>query len=139
MTLDTGGACRSLLVLVMSGRVVLGSWMLVAGSTKPIIRELHFGRMWVVAIAATDSLAEHLALYVRTVNINLIHDLTIRMIRFRSQQLIGIVIVQPLPRAKVFVNDTTARMAGSAGLNLGSTIFPFQACQTIAMMTIPKQ
>ena len=63
MTLDTGGACRSCLVLVMSGRIVLGNWMLVAGSTKPIIRELHLGRMWVVAIAATDPLAEHLALY----------------------------------------------------------------------------
>ena len=103
---------------MVTWRVVLASRMLMTGCAEPIIRKLDFGCMGIMTITATDALIEHLALQIRTVHVDFIHDLPIIVVGFRTQQFIRVKIIKLLAGTKVRMHDTAPRMAGSTGLDL---------------------
>ena len=78
----------------MSHRVVLCRIMLMTRRTQSIVIELQLVRMRIVAVGATNAIVVHLALQKRTVNVNFVEDLAVRIISRRRQQLGRIVIVE---------------------------------------------
>jgi hypothetical protein len=113
--------------------------MLVAGSAQSIIGEFKLRGMRVVTIAAANALTEHLALHVRTINVDLIHDLTVIMIGLRSQKFICIIIIEIVTRPKVSVHDTAPRVAGSTGLNLRLGTLSLELGQSVPVTPVPEK
>ena len=92
--------------------------MLMAGGADLVPCLLQSRRVGVVAVGATNPLSVHLALDERAVNVNLVEDLTVGMIRMLHEQFIGEVVVEVFTWPEIGMYDAASRMALGAGLDL---------------------
>ena len=139
VTFNTLGTLRALVVAMVRGRVVFSSSMLMTGGTDLISCVLESGGMRVVTVRAANALAVHLALHKRTMHIDLVLNLPVRVIQQRRQERILVVIVKVVARNKAWMHAPLAsRMASSAHVDLWPSIIALKPCESITPLAIPE-
>jgi hypothetical protein len=74
--------------------------------------------VWLVAVAAGDTGCKHLALFERSVIVDLVEHLPVSMIEPACERRDDMRVGQPLAGNPIFREGNTARVAKSAGLDL---------------------
>src|SRR5262245_22731200 len=103
---------------MMNLAVVLTRRMLMARSANLVAGVFELGAMRIVAVAALDVLVKHLALQERRVFVHLVHDLAVRVIGGRRQQLVGEIVIVVAAGGVARRDHSPPRMARRTGLNL---------------------
>ena len=114
-------------MMVVSRHIVLTGWMLMAGGAKLVALILQPGGMRVVTVGAANPLGVHFALQERSVDIDLVLDLPIRMIKSFAEQGGFEEIEQFFSRPKIGRHAMSSCVTRRPRLNLYFCIFTFEA------------
>ena len=124
---------------MMRRHVVLARGMLVTGSAGFVTRVFQLQRVWIVTIRTANPFVIHLALNERAVDVHLVQDLAIGVIRLLQQQFVGEVVVIVFSRTVSGLEETTSRMTLKTSIELRLGTGSLQLRQAVTVAAIPEQ